>query len=59
MSAENAESKPNRDYFEQKYETKSQIYIAKLEMRNIIKVEWRVKRYVMSVYCEELQEYKR
>ena len=59
MSAENAELKPNRDYFEQKYEIKSQIYVAKRERGDIIKIEWRVKRYVMSVYCEELQEYKR
>lgn len=59
MSAENAESKPNRGYFEQKYEIKSQIYVAKRERQDIIKIEWRVKRYVMSVYCEELQEYKR
>ena len=42
-----------------KYEIKSQIYVAKREKRDIIKIEWRVKRYVMSVYCEELQEYKR
>lgn len=44
--------------FEAKYEIKSQIYVVKLEKRDIIKVEWREK-YVMSVYCEELQEYKR
>ena len=25
---------------------------------DIIKIEWRIKRYVMSDYCEELQEYK-
>ena len=44
--------------FETKYEIKSQIHVAKRERWDIIKVEWREK-YVMSVYCEELQEYKR